>query len=130
MKLTFKGKSAIVTGACGGIGIECVKKLNNAGLKVLMLDLKIPPANFQKKYKKVEFKKIDVINFDELKKTINKLPLPALPEFDFSTVLKIMQNDKKAQKGRLHFILIEDIGHAVVQHNIKEKSIINVLEDL
>ena len=53
MKLTFKGKSAIVTGACGGIGIECVKKLNNAGLKVLMLDLKSPPANFQKKYKKV-----------------------------------------------------------------------------
>ena len=52
MKLTFKGKSAIVTGACGGIGIECVKKLNNAGLKVLMLDLKNPPRNFIKKYKK------------------------------------------------------------------------------
>ena len=75
MKLTFKGKSAIVTGACGGIGIECVKKLNNAGLQVLMLDLKSPPANFQKKYKKVEFKKIDVTNFDELKKTINKFYL-------------------------------------------------------
>ena len=95
-----------------------------------MLDLKSPPANFQKKYKKVEFKKIDVTNFDELKKTINKLPLPALPEFDFSKVLQIMQNDKKVQNGRLHFILIEDIGHAVVQNNIKEKSIINVLEDL
>ena len=75
MKLTFKGKSAIVTGACGGIGIECVKMLNNAGLKVLMLDLKSPPANFQKKYKKVEFRKIDVTNFDELKKTINKFYL-------------------------------------------------------
>ena len=70
MKLTFKGKSAIVTGACGGIGIECVKKLNNSGLKVLMLDLKSPPANFQKKYKKVEFRKIDVTNFDELKKQL------------------------------------------------------------
>ena len=75
MKLTFKGKSAIVTGACGGIGIECVKMLNNAGLKVLMLDLKSPPVNFQKKNKKVEFKKIDVTNFDELKKTINKFYL-------------------------------------------------------
>ena len=75
MKLTFKGKSAIVTGACGGIGIECVKMLNNAGLKVLMLDVKSPPANFQKKNKKVEFKKIDVTNFDELKKTINKFYL-------------------------------------------------------
>ena len=75
MKLTFKGKSAIVTGACGGIGIECVKKLNKAGLKVLMLDVKSPPENFQKKNKKVEFKKIDVTNFDELKKTINKFYL-------------------------------------------------------
>ena len=68
MKLSFKGKSAVVTGACGGIGIECVKKLNNAGIKVLMLDLKNPPRNFIKKYKKVEFQKIDVTNFNELKK--------------------------------------------------------------
>ena len=75
MKLSFKGKFAVVTGACGGIGIECVKKLNNAGIKVLMLDLKNPPINFIKKYKKVEFQKIDVTNFDELKKTINKFYL-------------------------------------------------------
>ena len=75
MKLSFKGKSAVVTGACGGIGIECVKKLNNAGIKVLMLDLKNPPRNFINKYKKVEFQKIDVTNFNELKKTINKFYL-------------------------------------------------------
>ena len=75
MKLSFKGKSAVVTGACGGIGIECVKKLNNAGIKVLMIDLKNPPRNFINKYKKVEFQKIDVTNFNELKKTINKFYL-------------------------------------------------------
>ena len=70
MKLSFKGKTAVITGASGGIGIECVKKLNIAGLKILMLDLKSPPANFIKKNKKVEFKKIDVTNFDELKKIL------------------------------------------------------------
>jgi len=75
MKLSFKGKSAVITGACGGMGIECARKLNNVGLKVLMLDLKNPPANFLKKYKKVEFKKIDVTNYDELKKVINKFSL-------------------------------------------------------
>ena len=37
MKLTFKGKTAIVTGASGGMGIECVKKLYNEGLKILMM---------------------------------------------------------------------------------------------
>ena len=44
--------------------------------------------------------------------------------------MKIMQNDKKVQAGSLYFILLEDIGHAVVQHNINDQSIINVLEDL
>ena len=53
MKLTFKGKSAIVTGASGGMGIECVKKLNEARLKVLMLDLKDPPVSLLKKYNKL-----------------------------------------------------------------------------
>ena len=62
--------------------------------------------------------------------TINKVPLPNLPEFDSSKVLEIMQNDKKVQIGSLLFILLEDIGHAVMQHNINEQSIINVLEDL
>ena len=41
-----------------------------------------------------------------------------------------MQSDKKVQKGSLHFILLEDIGHAVIKHNVNEKSIINVLENL
>ena len=72
MKLTFQGKSAIVTGASGGMGIECVKKLNEAGLKILMLDLKDPPANFLKKYNNAVFKKVDVTNFTKLKKTINE----------------------------------------------------------
>ena len=72
MKLTFKGKSAIVSGASGGMGIECVKKLNDAGLKVLMLDLKDPPAGFLKKYNKAVFKKVDVTNSSELKKIINE----------------------------------------------------------
>ena len=72
MKLSFNGKSAVITGACGGMGIECVKKLNKAGLKVLMLDIKNPPANLLKKYKKVEFKKVDVTNFNKLKEIINE----------------------------------------------------------
>ena len=72
MKLTFKGKSVIVSGASGGMGIECVKKLNDAGLKVLMLDLKDPPAGFLKKYNKAVFKKVDVTNSSELKKIINE----------------------------------------------------------
>ena len=72
MKLTFKGKSAVISGASGGMGIECVKKLSDSGLIVLMLDLKSPPASFLKKYKKAVFKKVDVTNSSELKKIINE----------------------------------------------------------
>ena len=72
MRLKYKGKNAVVTGACGGIGLECVKKLQKTGLKVLMLDIKEPPLNFLNKFKSVTFYKIDVTNFSKLKKIINK----------------------------------------------------------
>ena len=36
MKLTFKGKTAVVTGASGGIGLECVKKLQKEGFFKVM----------------------------------------------------------------------------------------------
>jgi len=49
MKLTYKGKTAIVTGASGGMGLECVKQLEQNNIEVLMLDIKKPPINFVKK---------------------------------------------------------------------------------
>ena len=37
MKLIFKGKSAVVTGASGGMGLEISKKLSKSNIQVLML---------------------------------------------------------------------------------------------
>ena len=34
MKLSFKGKSAIVTGASGGMGLEVSKKLSDNGILI------------------------------------------------------------------------------------------------
>ena len=42
MKLSFKGKSAIITGASGGMGLEISKRLSENNVSVLMLDLKSP----------------------------------------------------------------------------------------
>ena len=69
-------------------------------------------------------------NYDYLKNTVQRLPLPKLPDFNPEEILTIMQNDKKVKSGSLHFILLEDIGSAVVQNNINDQSIINVLEAL
>ena len=71
MKLTYKGKSAVVTGACGGMGLETTKKLLNNNISTLMLDIKKPPKNFLSKNSKVTFKQVDITNFKKLKKIIN-----------------------------------------------------------
>jgi len=72
MKLTFKGKTAIVTGASGGMGIECIKKLQKENIKILMLDLKEPPKHFLKNSKNLIYKKIDVTDYPNLKNIINR----------------------------------------------------------
>ena len=46
MKLDFKGKAAVVTGASGGMGLEISKKLSQNNISVLMLDLKSPSKEF------------------------------------------------------------------------------------
>ena len=67
MKLSFKGKSAIITGASGGMGLEISKKLSQNNIKVLMLDLKSPGKKFLKENKNCTFKKVDVTNYKKLK---------------------------------------------------------------
>jgi len=66
MKLNFKGKTAVVTGASGGMGLETVDKLSLSGIKVLMLDIKEPPKKYLKN-KKIYFEKVDVTNLTDLK---------------------------------------------------------------
>ena len=71
MKLNFKGKTAVVTGASGGMGLATVEKLCLSGIKVLMIDIKDPPRKFLKN-SKISFAKVDVTNFVNLKKTLDK----------------------------------------------------------
>lgn len=71
MKLSFKGKSAIVTGASGGMGLEVSKKLSDNGISVLMLDLQSPNKEFLSTNKNCHFKKVDVTNFKKMKSFID-----------------------------------------------------------
>ena len=72
MKLTFKGKSAIVTGACGGMGLEVCKNLSNNNILVLMIDIKEPPKPFLMVHKNCSYKKVDVTKFSKLKNIVEK----------------------------------------------------------
>ena len=71
MKLSFKGKSAVITGASGGMGLEVSKELSKNNISVLMLDIQSPDKDFLKKNKNCIFKKVDVTNFNRMKTQIN-----------------------------------------------------------
>tara|TARA_B100000965_G_C19466846_1_gene702279 strand:+ start:245 stop:1000 length:756 start_codon:yes stop_codon:yes gene_type:complete len=71
MKLNFRGKSAVITGASGGMGLKISKELSNNNISVLMLDLQSPSKDFLKKNKNCLFKKVDVTNFNTLKTYID-----------------------------------------------------------
>jgi 3-oxoacyl-[acyl-carrier protein] reductase len=71
MKLNFKGKSAVITGASGGMGLEITKELSKNNISVLMLDLQSPSKDFLKKNKNCIFKKVDVTNFNKMKTLID-----------------------------------------------------------
>ena len=71
MQLNFKGKSAVITGASGGMGLEVSKSLSKSGISVLMLDIKAPDKSFLEKNQKCVFKKVDVTNFKKLKSEID-----------------------------------------------------------
>ena len=71
MKLSFKGKSAVITGASGGMGLEISKKLSENNISVLMLDLQSPSKDFLLKNKNCKFKQVDVTDFKKLKSHID-----------------------------------------------------------
>ena len=71
MKLSYRGKTAIVTGACGGMGLETTKKLLKNNIITLMLDIKTPPKSFLKSNHKVFFKKVDITDYKKLKSIID-----------------------------------------------------------
>jgi NAD(P)-dependent dehydrogenase (short-subunit alcohol dehydrogenase family) len=71
MRLSYKGKSAVITGASGGMGLEISSKLSQNNISVLMLDLQSPNKDFLNKNKNCKFKKVDVTNFNKMKSHID-----------------------------------------------------------
>ena len=72
MKLFYRGKNAIVTGASGGMGLEISKMLSENNINVLMLDVKSPGKTFLNKNENCTFAKVDATNFKKFKSIIEK----------------------------------------------------------
>ncbi len=65
-----------------------------------------------------------------LEKTIRKLPLPPLPQVDMDEFLSLIMHDKKVQKSKLHFVVLEKIGKAFVSDKVGEELIGEILSFL
>ena len=71
MKLNFSGRTALITGGSGGIGLSIVKKLIKNKIKVIILDLNTPSKRILLN-KFIEFKKIDLSDSENFAITPNE----------------------------------------------------------
>ncbi len=69
MKLSLKGKTAVVTGASGGIGLATISLLLKYNLQILALDIQ-KPKNRLIQNKKITFCQIDLTNKSHLDEVI------------------------------------------------------------
>ena len=67
---------------------------------------------------------------ERLETAIRNLPLPKLNDLNMKSIIETMKRDKKVQDGKIHFVLLEEIGEPVIIDNIDETDIQNALEIL
>ena len=72
MKLNFSGRTALITGGSGGIGLSIVKKLIKNKIKVIILDINTPSKKILLN-KFVEFIKIDLSDYENLQLCLTEL---------------------------------------------------------
>jgi len=72
MKLNFSGRTALITGGSGGIGLSIVKKLIENKIKVIILDINAPNKKILLN-KLVEFKQTDLSNYKNLQSCLKEI---------------------------------------------------------
>ena len=72
MKLNFSGRTALITGGSGGIGLSIVKKLIDNKIKVIILDINNPDKKILLN-QLVEFKKTDLSNNKNLQSSLKEI---------------------------------------------------------
>ena len=72
MKLNFSGRTALITGGSGGIGLSIAKKLIKNKIKVIIIDINTPSKKILLN-KFVEFIKIDLSDYTNLQLCLTEL---------------------------------------------------------
>lgn len=58
-----------------------------------------------------------------LSSAVNQLPLPPVPSLDPVQLLPIIRRDKKVRSGKLHMVLLNGLGKAVIEDGITDDEI-------
>ena len=61
---------------------------------------------------------------------IDNLPLPELPHINPNHLLPFIKNDKKTEKGKLNFVILDNLGNAKTTTKVDEDLIIESLKVL
>jgi 3-dehydroquinate synthase len=64
-----------------------------------------------------------------IKTLLRKLKLPTKPQFDGVRVLDAIERDKKKEGERIHFVMLQGIGHAVVEE-ISMNELKDIMKDM
>jgi 3-dehydroquinate synthase len=68
---------------------------------------------------------------DKIDKVLAQFSLPTrCPEISPRELLEAMQFDKKATRGQLKWVLLEGIGHGIVNYTVEEDVVIKVLTEV
>ena len=71
MKLNLRGKTVVVTGAAGGMGLATISLLLKYNVDILALDIQKPNKKLLQN-KRVTYRQIDLVNELELTRTIKE----------------------------------------------------------
>jgi 3-dehydroquinate synthase len=77
-----------------------------------------------------QFANLNNADFAQMKKLIISLDLPELPPINADKIWQLMQSDKKNNRGKIHFVLLDNIGKTTIRNDIDKESIINSINQL
>ena len=66
-------------------------------------------------------------NFNKINNFINAIPKSSLKAINGEKLLEYIKYDKKRIRNKVNFILLKDIGEAMIYNDIKDKDILEAI---
>ena len=71
-------------------------------------------------------------NLEKQKHILKKYSLPITfnEKLDLDNIVNLTKNDKKSKSGKINWILLEDIGKAVIRNDVPDEIVIKSLKSI